>query len=72
MPSRRHQITFPDDMWAAVEIAAQKDGMTRGEIVRIGTLSYVAFMAARRGDQASGGFDDLWEAARRLVELYPL
>lgn len=72
MASRRHQITFPDDLWAAIHIAAQKEGMTRGEIVRIGTLSYVAFMAARRGDQATGGFDELWEAARRLVAVYPL
>lgn len=72
MPSRRHQITFPDDLWSAVEIAAEKDGMSRGEIVRIGTLSYVAFMAARRGDQATSGFDELWEAARRLVAVYPL
>lgn len=72
MPSRRHQITFPDDLWSAVEIAAKKDRMTRGEIVRIGTLSYVAFMAARRGDQATEGFEELWDVARRLVDVYPL
>lgn len=63
---------WPEDVWSAVQIAAERDGMTPGEIIRIGTLSYVAFMAARRGDHVTEGFDRLWEAARELLQDYPL
>jgi hypothetical protein len=32
----------------------------------------VAFCVARRGDKVTEAFDALWDAARELLEIYPL
>lgn len=70
MSSRR--VRFTDDEWGAIEYAAQAEGLPASEIVRIGALSYCAFMLARRGDEMAERFDRLWQAGRDLVVEYPL
>jgi hypothetical protein len=72
MPMTARSIRFPTDVWRAVELTAQLDGVSAAQIVRVGTLSYVAFMAGRRNDDAMLALLGLFEAARAAVDAWPL
>jgi hypothetical protein len=66
------KIRFPDDVWSAVELTAQREGISAAEVVRIGTLSYAAFSLARAGDESSVAMGSLFAAAQRTVEAWSL
>lgn len=66
------KIRFPADVWSAVELTAQREGISAAEVVRIGTLSYTAFSLARAGDESSMAMGKLFAAAQRTVEAWPL
>lgn len=66
------KIRFPEDEWAAIELMAKRLGLPSAQVVRTGTLSYVAYSLARAGDETTLAFDDLWAAALRVVLAWPL
>jgi hypothetical protein len=70
--SRSHPIRFTDDVWNAIRLAADHQGISAAEFVRIGALSYAAYCVGRRGDEVTGAFDELFDSARRLLEVWPL
>jgi hypothetical protein len=67
-----HSVRFPHDVWRAVELTAEIEETSAAEIIRIGTLAYVSFMAGRRDDEAMLGLLGLFEAARAAVDAWPL
>lgn len=67
-----HETLWPPDVWEAIKLTAKREGMTASEVIRVGTLSYVAFMLARRNDESTLAFDALWAAARETVQAWPL
>jgi hypothetical protein len=72
MPMDSITVRFPTDVRSAIRIEAEKQGVSEAALIRIGTLSYVAFCVARRGDRVTEAFDALWRAARELLDVYPL
>jgi hypothetical protein len=72
MPMNSVTVRFPADVRSAIRIEAEKQGVSEAAIIRVGALSYVAFCVARRGDKVTEAFDALWDAARELLEIYPL
>jgi hypothetical protein len=58
-----HKTLWPSDVWSAIELTAAKEGMTVSDVIRVGTLSYVSFLLARRQDESTLAFDDLWDSA---------
>lgn len=66
------KIRFPNDVWSAIELTAQREGISAAEVVRIGSLSYATFSLARAGDDASEAMAGLFAAAQRTVEAWPL
>jgi hypothetical protein len=71
-PMIERKIRFPQDVWNAIELTAQREGMSAAAVVRIGALSYSAFSLARAGDEASDAMAGLFEAAQRTVKTWPL
>lgn len=72
MPMTARSVRFPNDVWRAVELTAELEDVSAAQIVRIATLSYVAFMAGRRDDEAMLGLLGLFEAAHAAVDAWPL
>jgi hypothetical protein len=72
MPMTARSVRFPNDVWRAIELTAEAEGVSAAQIIRVGTLSYVAFMAGRRDDEAMLGLLGLFEAARAAVDAWPL
>jgi hypothetical protein len=72
MPMNSVTVRFPADVRSAIRIEAEKQGVSEAALIRVGALSYVAFCVARRGDKVTEAFDALWDAARKLLEVYPL
>jgi predicted RecA/RadA family phage recombinase len=66
------KIRFPNDVWAAIELTAKREGISAAEVVRVGALSYAAFSLARAGDEASDAMAGLFDVARRTVDAWPL
>jgi hypothetical protein len=66
------KIRFPDDVWSAIELTAQREGISAAEVVRIGALSYTAFSLARAGDEASEAMAGLFAEAQHTVKTWPL
>lgn len=79
MPMESHSSRYPSDMWRSFELTAKREGISVAEVLRIGGLSYSSFSMARAGvdptavtDEPSRLMWELFEAARRAVEAWPL
>lgn len=66
------KVRVPEDVHRAMKLTAQRQGTTVAGVARTSIVSYVSFDLARAGDEASEAVGDLFDAARRATEAWPL